>query len=249
MGALERSDGAAESKLTPSKRALTSIRSSECKSNPTLDLKDRSFLKGSAEFMIDTGSDLNLIKEYCVNSRTWVNRNRIYNLVGISPEIIPTKGGIKTRINGIETDFHIVPNNFPISQNGILGMTFLKHQGATLSIAGIDIQLGNSELPSVNYKSFCLSARAKTLIEIPRNKITFCKVISGKLKRVLEFSWGRLSSQGMGIQQSVSPPTIPPVTCSSPSHLWKWKNAPSHRHVLAPACIHQTRKKDKRSNQ
>ena len=167
MGALERSDGAAESKLTPSKRALTSIRSSECKSNPTLDLKDRSFLKGSAEFMIDTGSDLNLIKEYCVNSRTWVNRNRIYNLVGISPEMIPTKGEIKTRINGIETDFHIVPNNFPISQNGILGMTFLKQQGATFSIAGIDIQLGNSKLPSVNYKSFCLPARAKTLIEIP----------------------------------------------------------------------------------
>ena len=65
--------------------------------------------------MIDTGSDLNLIKEHRVNSRTWVNKNRIYNLVGISPEMIPTLGEIKTFINGIETEFHIVPNNFLIS--------------------------------------------------------------------------------------------------------------------------------------
>ena len=76
--------------------------------------------------MIDTGSDLNLIKEYSVDSGTWVNKNRIYNLVGISTEMIPTRGEIKTFINKIETDFHIVPNDFPIPQNGILGMAFLK---------------------------------------------------------------------------------------------------------------------------
>ena len=33
--------------------------------------------------MIDTGLDLNLIKEYCVDSRTWTNKNRAYDLVGI----------------------------------------------------------------------------------------------------------------------------------------------------------------------
>ena len=131
--------------------------------------------------MIDTGSDLNLIKEYCVQSESWVNKNRIYNLVGISPEMIPTKGEVKTVINGIETDFHIVPNNFPISQDGILGMTFLRQQGATLSVAGIDIHLHSNELLSINYKTICLPARAKTLVEIPLKE---SNLIEGYIRKI-----------------------------------------------------------------
>ena len=46
-------------------------------------------------------------------------------------------------------------------------MSFLKHQGATLYVAGLNIRLGNSELPLVNYKTISLPARTRTLVEIP----------------------------------------------------------------------------------
>lgn len=117
--------------------------------------------------MIDTGSDLNLIKQCSIDSQTWVNSSRIYNLIGISEEMIPTLGEIKTHINGIETSFQTVPNDFPISQSGILGMAFLKQQGAMFSVAGVNIHLGSRELPEISYTTICLPARTKKLVEIP----------------------------------------------------------------------------------
>ena len=69
--------------------------------------------------------------------------------------------------SGIFIAFQIVPNNFPVLQDGILGMAFLKQQGAILSILGADIYLGSDELPAIAYKAICLPARAKTLVKIP----------------------------------------------------------------------------------
>ena len=169
--------------------------------------------------MIDTGSDLNLIK-YCVNSRTWTNKNRVYNLVGITREMILTQGEIKTLINGVETHFHIVPNNFPIPQNGILGMAFLKQQGATLSVAGIDIYVGSKNIPSINHKTISLPARTKTLVELPFKENNLLAVYIRKIEAGPGIFLGESIVTRSGVQQGASPSTVLPVTYNLPSHPW-----------------------------
>ena len=76
--------------------------------------------------MIDTSFELNLIKENAVNSHVWVNTKKIYDLVGIGKGIIKTMGRIKIIFKYKESAFKILPNNFPIPQNGILGVNFLQ---------------------------------------------------------------------------------------------------------------------------
>lgn len=96
--------------------------------------------------MIDTGCDLNLIKESHFDSRVRINRNKMYHLVGVGPRMIPTLGEITLIIKGIQSKFQSVPKDVPISQNGILGISFLEKHNATLTFAGIELKLGNSEL-------------------------------------------------------------------------------------------------------
>ena len=51
--------------------------------------------------MIDTGSELNFIKETAVRSRVRTNHRKIYDLVGIGPGIIKTLGEFTIKIKGI----------------------------------------------------------------------------------------------------------------------------------------------------
>ena len=48
------------------------------------------FLGEKALFLIDTGCELNLIKQKFVDSNCWVNRSIIYDLLGIGSGMTPT---------------------------------------------------------------------------------------------------------------------------------------------------------------
>ena len=66
-----------------SRRILYSRSSSLAGEDPVILLDGDLFLKGRAEFLIDTGSKLNLIKENAIKSKLRIKRNRVYNLMGI----------------------------------------------------------------------------------------------------------------------------------------------------------------------
>ena len=117
--------------------------------------------------MIDTGCELNLIKENTVNSHVWVNTKKIYDLVGIGRGIIKTIGEIKIIFKHKESAFQIIPNNFPISQNGILGVNFLQNHNATLSFADISLNIGTNESSNSIPTKIKLPARQKVLVQIP----------------------------------------------------------------------------------
>ncbi|XP_057329925.1 uncharacterized protein LOC130670528 [Microplitis mediator] len=76
--------------------------------------------------MIDTGCELNLIKYGKINPNTWIDRSEILKLTGITAEFVFTLGKMETEFFGIPITFHLVPNEFPIRRNGILGSKFLK---------------------------------------------------------------------------------------------------------------------------
>lgn len=124
------------------------------------------FAQGVAELMIDTGSDLNLVKENAVDPRAWINRRKIYNLTGIGSGMYKIMGEIKVFINGAETYFQIVQKDFPIKQQGILGMQFLKGNKAILNFEHGKLEFNDISLPFLEYHTIHLPARTKKLVKI-----------------------------------------------------------------------------------
>jgi len=61
----------------------------------------------------------------------------VFELSGITKSRTHTIGVAKIRIN-VDILFHIVPNNFPIRQDGILGTEFFKSQKATIDPANTE---------------------------------------------------------------------------------------------------------------
>lgn len=82
--------------------------------------------------MIDTGADINLIKENSLHENVPIDRKIVFDLSGITKGRTRTIGVTKIRILDADAWFHVVPNDFPIKPDGILGTEFFKNQKATI---------------------------------------------------------------------------------------------------------------------
>ena len=116
---------------------------SEIKSNtgPNIEIKNNRFHDGKAQFLIDTGSELNLLKESCINKNRRRDKSDIFHLTGIGQGTQKTRGSIRLNIFERVIKFHLVRKNFPISTCGILGTEFLRENLASLKFANDDVTL------------------------------------------------------------------------------------------------------------
>ncbi|KOC58850.1 hypothetical protein WH47_01712 [Habropoda laboriosa] len=111
-----------------------------------------------------------------------INTSIIHNLTGIGSGMIRTLGEIIIPIREIPIQFQVVPDNFSISQTGILGVSFLQKQKATLTF--------RENLPSVvefeeeslscTFSSHDLPLRTKILIAVS----TFSKLKTGYVRQI-----------------------------------------------------------------
>ena len=100
--------------------------------DPVIILTENSFRNQTAEFLINTGSNLNLIKQGIVKNNISINKNKIFNLIGIGKGITITLGEIEIEIKGELVNFQVVSERFNIQSRGILGVDFLKSHEVTL---------------------------------------------------------------------------------------------------------------------
>lgn len=70
---------------------------------------------------IDTGSEPNLLKIGFLVDPDSINLKERLRLLGTTTEYVTILGSVYIRIAGISVLFHLVDNDFPISQAGILG--------------------------------------------------------------------------------------------------------------------------------
>ena len=103
--------------------------------------------------MLDTGSGPNIIKEHFVPSDKIINYNNILKLSGINEYPVYTLGEVVLPLFEKEITFHIVSNDFPISQSGILGNDFFKqtfskidYAKGYLDVAGINVPFFSPEI-------------------------------------------------------------------------------------------------------
>jgi len=133
-----------------SRNVQISILNPEYPKAPAINLQAQELLR-ETHFMVDTGASVNIIKMQCVHPDTPLDTRDIIALSGITTEKIKTRGSITAYIYGHPIILHVVPNGFPIPQDGILGAEFLKHATCIeltskyISWQGIDIPFAEKE--------------------------------------------------------------------------------------------------------
>jgi len=112
--------------------------------------------------MLDSGADVNLIKEKFVKPSIQINKNNAVILQGISPNSVATLGTINIFILGKETEFHLIPNDAPFLQDGILGIGFLRAHNAVLDFKNKRLLYDDSSIPFTETEYITLKPRSVT---------------------------------------------------------------------------------------
>lgn len=85
--------------------------------------------KKSIRFLLDSGSDLNLIKLSALKGDVMVYDNTIYQLKGITEHCINTLGStnLDIQVGGDKrtVEFHVVQPSFPVPHEGIFRKPFI----------------------------------------------------------------------------------------------------------------------------
>ena len=136
--------------------------------SPLVVFESNDLASNMPRFLIDTGSELNIIKRGLLKDTTPIYKDNLYRLAGISEGLVLTDGYIKIKLDGVHCRLNIVSDDFTIKVDGILRVEFLKEQKAILSF-GDDVPLygdAHSSVPFSNQNAHYLPARTKSLIQI-----------------------------------------------------------------------------------
>lgn len=99
--------------------------------SPSITLLSKDLL-GETQFLVDTGSEPNILKIGKADDDLLCNETNKIKLSGITRETITTQGTVDVNIHGYTVRFHLVPDSFLIPYDGILGSDFL-HKSAKIN--------------------------------------------------------------------------------------------------------------------
>ena len=136
-----------------------------------ITLQSPSFNTETIQLLLDTGSDLNLIKINKLKGNTEINENEKIYLKGINEKIVPTIGRVYITLiidkKEFKTDFFVVDKQFPVEKDGILGHTFLIENNATFDIPNNTLTIKNKNEIDEDKICFTLKPRTETVVCIP----------------------------------------------------------------------------------
>lgn len=128
-----------------------------------ITLEIRQCANKNTRFLLDTGSDLNLIKLSQLQDEVLVDEMLKYNLKGINEFVVCTIGLVQLDVQvGKEyttMPFQVVHDNFPIPHAGIIGKPFLMNNG-------LIIDYNASKILKPKTESLHLKPCTETLIPI-----------------------------------------------------------------------------------
>lgn len=89
------------------------------------------------KFLVDSQAEVSLIKISSLSDDSIINTNEIINIVGVTDGSVKSLGTIYTTIfignTEIEIELVVVPHNFPIPVDGIIGKDFLKSHKCSIN--------------------------------------------------------------------------------------------------------------------
>jgi len=127
--------------------------------------------------MLDTGSGPNIIKENFISKGETIDYTKILKLNGISEYPVYTLGEITLPLFGVQVNFHIVSNDFPISQAGILGNDFFKQTSSKIDYAKGYLIVSGINVPFLSPEVIIVPPRSESLfyvrVENPEIKVGY----------------------------------------------------------------------------
>ena len=108
--------------------------------------------KQYGRFLIDTGSEISIIKRHLVPLDKVINRAETVLLKGVGTGESNTLGTIKIKVFGITTFVHVVPNDFFIPCEGVMGSSFFNEIGSIIDFENKIFKIDNRSTP-LNFES------------------------------------------------------------------------------------------------
>lgn len=100
-------------------------------------------------FLVDTQADISVLKQQSVNELAKIDEDDIINIKGVTNGVTSSLGTVDIDLKHdsylIPQIFHIVPNDFNIGADGILGKDFLKHYESNISYRKMTLTLYNND--------------------------------------------------------------------------------------------------------
>lgn len=125
--------------------------------------------------LVDTESDITIIKLSALKSNLNINRNEIISMRGITNERKLSLGSVNINFNfahlSLEHKIHVVPDDFPLPSNGILGKDFLKRHHCLIDYGEMTLAIRPNGIASA--KTNILSQIAQNITVVPPNSETF----------------------------------------------------------------------------
>ncbi|XP_076661080.1 uncharacterized protein LOC143364870 [Halictus rubicundus] len=162
----------AEGKLTRYEQAQVS--SVNIGSNtPTARIKlNAPQLNRECELLIDTGSEINLVKPSCVKSSAEINKDEQILIHGFGDAYELSSGTLAIDVCNVPTKFHLVPNGIPQNIDGLLGAPFFR-EGAVIDFKSEQIAKDNERVQLLQLAEFTESHVFQCHVEIDRT-IFYC---------------------------------------------------------------------------
>lgn len=127
---------------------------------PTITISAVGLLQAT-NFMIDTGAAPNVIKKRSLHPDVEIKHDNPLYLSGISSGRVETLGSIEILVLGHSVSLHVVPDNFPIAQEGILGSDFLR-DATNINLSEKYVEWHRNRLPFASRETIVAPARSQT---------------------------------------------------------------------------------------
>ena len=129
-----------------------------------MELKSNNLIGGKSRFYTDTGADISIIKQGCVKVSTPIDNSRIVAITGVTPGECITLGRIDVQLQGLLCELHVVPDDFPIDTDGLIGWDTLTRYGGQVNAGSRCLEFRVIAVPFIEQERFIIPARTRQII-------------------------------------------------------------------------------------
>ena len=131
---------------------------------PVITLYSNDLIAGKADFFIDTGSQVSLIKASALKDSVYVDKSSIIRICSITNDFEFTKGEVTLNLENLPCNLHIIDDIFCLDTTGLIGLDILEKYNSNIDIANMKVHLGPLSIPFKEKERFLIQANSKQII-------------------------------------------------------------------------------------
>ena len=106
---------------------------------------------------------MSLIKQECVINGE-INTEKLVTISGITPGKCVTLGSISVELSGLPCKAQVIPDDFPIDTDGMLGWDMLAKHGIKVNAANKFLEAGQLVIPFEREEEFIIPPHTRQII-------------------------------------------------------------------------------------